>query len=77
MLLLLVEIRRRAERVDAARKAKKRYEWVEEMRPPTIVSCLNNLPLLKQLSENEALLEFEAAQKWNWNSEDTFLQKDL
>ena len=37
MLLLLVEIRRRAERVDAARKAKN-YEWVAEMRPPTIVS---------------------------------------
>ena len=34
----------------------------------------NNL-FLKQLSENEALLEFEAAQKWNWNNEDVFLKK--
>ena len=73
MLLLLVEIRRRAERVDAARKAKKLRVGGGDA--PSNDRLLANNLFLKQLSENEALLEFEAAQKWNWNSEDTFLKK--
>ena len=68
-----MEIRRRAERVDAARKAKKLRVGGGDA--PSNDRLLANNLFLKQLSENEALLEFEAAQKWNWNSEDTFLKK--
>ena len=73
MLLLLVELRRRAERVDAAREAKKLRVGGGDA--PSNDKLLANNLFLKQLAENEELLEFEAAQKWNWNSEDTFLKK--
>ena len=73
MLLLMVELRRRAERVDAAREAKKLRVGGGDA--PSNDKLLANNLFLKQLAENEELLEFEAAQKWNWNSEDTFLKK--
>lgn len=73
MLLLLVELRRRAERVDVAREARKQRVGGNDA--PSNDRLLADNLFLKQLSENETLLEFEAAQKWSWNSEDTFLKK--
>lgn len=73
MLLLLVELRRRAERVDAAREARK--QRLGGSSTPSSDRLLANNLFLKQLSENKALLEFEAAQKWSWRIEDVFLKK--
>ena len=73
LLLLLVELRRRAERVNAVYEAKKKRVGGGEISSNDKLLA-DNL-FLKQLSENEELLEFEASQKWMWSNEDTFLKK--
>ena len=73
LLLLLVELRRRAERVNAVYEAKKKRVGSGEISSNDKLLA-DNL-FLKQLSENEELLEFEASQKWMWSNEDTFLKK--
>ena len=73
LLLLLVELRRRAERVNAVYEAKKKRGGGGEISSNDKLLA-DNL-FLKQLSENEELLEFEASQKWMWSNEDTFLKK--
>ena len=73
LLLLLVELRRRAERVNAVYEAQKKRVGGGEISSNDKLLA-DNL-FLKQLSENEELLEFEASQKWMWSNEDTFLKK--
>ena len=73
LLLLLVELRRRAERVNAVYEAKKKRVGSGEISSNDKLLA-DNL-FLKQLSENEELLEFEDSQKWMWSNEDTFLKK--
>lgn len=73
LLLLLVELRRRAERVNAVYEAKKKRVGGGEISSNDKLLA-DNL-FLKQLSENKELLEFEASQKWMWSNEDTFLKK--
>jgi len=73
LLLLLVELRRRAGRVNAVYEAKKKRVGGGEISSNDKLLA-DNL-FLKQLSENEELLEFEASQKWMWSNEDTFLKK--